>query len=152
VFVAVLVSSGLVGVMTFYFRFLWWLTATLTDLVMGAVVSELFVLGYFHFPSQWNLRGASIPFFKASRNCDFSPLRRFCVVSFGCSQRLLVVSAACLFSLRSNGVVVLRFVFGLSFHAAVGWRFFLSSCGLISECEYILLSFEGAVLFQMELK
>jgi hypothetical protein len=35
VFVAVLVSSGLVGVMTFYFRFLWWLTATLTDLVMS---------------------------------------------------------------------------------------------------------------------
>jgi hypothetical protein len=62
---------------------------------------------YLHFPSQWNLCGASIPFSKAFRNCDFSPLRRRCCVSFGfgCSQRLLAVSAAC-FSLRSNCVVV----------------------------------------------
>jgi hypothetical protein len=124
----------------------------LTDLVMGVVVAELFVLGYLHFSSQWNLRGASIPFSKAFRNCDFSPLRRFCVVSFGCSKRLLVVSAACLISLCSNCVVVLRFGFRLSSRATVGWRFFLSRCGLISECERILLSFEDAVLFQMELK
>jgi hypothetical protein len=96
----------------------------LTDLVMGVVVAELFVLGYLHFSSQWNLRGASIPFSKAFRNCDFSPLRRFCVVSFGCSKRLLVVSAACLISLCSNCVVVLRFGFRLSSRAAVGWRFF----------------------------
>jgi hypothetical protein len=110
---------------------------------------------YLHFPSQWNFRGASIPFSKAFRSCDFSPLRRRCCVvsfGFGCSQRLLAVSAACLISLRSNCVVVLRFGFGLSSRAAVGWRFFLSRCGLISECEWILLSFEAAVLFRMELK
>jgi hypothetical protein len=64
----------------------------------------------------------------------------------------LVVSAACLISLCSNCVVVLRFGFRLSSRATVGWRFFLSRCGLISECERILLSFEDAVLFQMELK
>jgi hypothetical protein len=64
---------------------------------------------------------------------------------------LLAVSAAS-FSVRSNCVVVLRFGFRLSSRAAVGWRVFLSRCGLISQCEWILLSVEAAVLFQMELK
>jgi hypothetical protein len=72
---------------------------------------------YLHFPSQWNLCGASIPFSKAFRSCDFSPLRRRCCVfsfGFGRSQRLFAVSAAWLISLRFNCVGFLRFGFGLS--------------------------------------
>jgi hypothetical protein len=35
---------------------------------------------YFHFPSQGNLHGASIPLSKAFRSRDFSLLRRRCVL------------------------------------------------------------------------
>ncbi|KAK2381102.1 hypothetical protein QL285_068740 [Trifolium repens] len=73
---------------------------------------------YLHFSSQWNLCGASIPFSKAFRNCDFSPLRRRCSVAsfgFGCSQRLLAVSAACLISPRSNCVVGFALWFRVEF-------------------------------------
>jgi hypothetical protein len=56
----------------------------------GNVLSGLVQFGvslcwaYLQFPSQWNHRGASIPFSKAFHSRDFSPLRRcFCVVSFG---------------------------------------------------------------------
>lgn len=57
-----------------------------------------------------------------------------CCFGFGCSQMLLVVFASCLISLRSNYIVASRFGFGLSFRAAVGWRFLLSRGCLISEC------------------
>jgi hypothetical protein len=49
-----------------------------------------------------------------------------CCFGFGCYQRLLAVSASCLISLRSNFIAASRFGFGLSFRAAVGWRFLLS--------------------------
>jgi hypothetical protein len=76
--------------------------------------------------------GASIPFSKVFHSCDFSPLRRRCCVSFGfdCSQRLLVVSAACfslsLFQLCSCCVLVSGWVLvppsdGGSFWVDVVW-------------------------------
>ncbi|KAK2395074.1 hypothetical protein QL285_056840 [Trifolium repens] len=73
----------------------------------------------------------------------FNPLRRRCCVAsfgFGCSQRLLAVSAACLIFLRSNCVVGFALWFRGEFSCRRRMKVFLSRCGLISECEWILLS------------
>jgi hypothetical protein len=135
-----------------------WVFGCFCGSVMGVVVMSESVgpirclsclrWAYLHFSSQWNLCGASIPFSKAFRNCDFSPLRRRCCVAsfgFGCSQRLLVVSAACLISPRSNCVVGFALWFRVEFSCRRRMEVFLSRRGLISQCEWILPSFEAAV-------
>jgi hypothetical protein len=62
----------------------------------------------------------------------------------------MTVSASCLIFVRCNCVVVSLLLFQDEIRAAVGWRFFLSRFGLISECEWMLLGFRTAILVLLE--